>query len=430
MQRTRAFENSRQAVPDRGVDSSAPRSTPLTLVAGAVAGDNLESVAATVADALACPVAIAIPALGDPVVCPPGSLGDEGTAAIAAHAVAVGEGREVRAPDPIVEAVAVRIGEQIVGIVAAAARTAGGAADANATGSDAPPERRAWLDAAAAAASVTALIGDAQATGTQGSSEGLLAEVAAGPPDDLPGWLARARRLGLELGAGAVAVSARRAPTVGNDHPAESRGDDRALLDELSHEPGAVIAALRAGRIVALAPASPRGTSEAAGELAARLRAEGMAVATSAPRKDPAALHEAVREAELLAELGSSPEAQRAGQDETYRLLIGVLLRDRAELEQLRNSTITPLADYDGRHDTELLATLRAFLTHDGSTTETAEAMQLHRHTVGYRLSRVHEVSGLSPYESDGRERLSLGIKAGHILAADRRLDQEIAPGP
>jgi hypothetical protein len=34
----------------------------------------------------------------------------------------------------------------------------------------------------------------------------------------------------------------------------------------------------------------------------------------------------------------------------------------------------------------------------------------------------VHEVSGLSPYESDGRERLSLGIKASQILDAERRL--------
>ena len=67
--------------------------------------------------------------------------------------------------------------------------------------------------------------------------------------------------------------------------------------------------------------------------------------------------------------------------------------------------------------------TLKAFLAHDGSTTETADAMALHRHTVGYRLSRVHEVSGLSPYESDGRERLSLGLKAHQILEAQQRLD-------
>ena len=152
---------------------SAPRSTPLTLVAGAVAGDTLESVAASVADALGCPVAIAIPAHGPPVVSPPGSLTDEAIAAID-------------------DAVPVRIGEQVVGIVAAGA---GGAS----------AERRAWLEAAAAAASVTALIKDAPGPD---SGAALVAEVAAGPPGDLPDVLARARRLGVDLSAGGVALSA------------------------------------------------------------------------------------------------------------------------------------------------------------------------------------------------------------------------------
>jgi purine catabolism regulator len=135
-------------------------------------------------------------------------------------------------------------------------------------------------------------------------------------------------------------------------------------------------------------------------------------------------LGEAVREAMLLAELSAASEAAVTGQEETYRLLIGVLLRDPAELELLRTQTVSPLAVYDSEHDTELLVTLETFLAHHGSTTETAEAMQLHRHTVGYRLSRVQEVSGLSPYESDGRERLSLGLKAAQILAASERLSQ------
>ena len=56
--------------------------------------------------------------------------------------------------------------------------------------------------------------------------------------------------------------------------------------------------------------------------------------------------------------------------------------------------------------------------------------MQLHRHTVGYRLTRVQEVSGLSPYESDGRERLSLGIKAHRILEADTQRARGLGRGP
>jgi DNA-binding PucR family transcriptional regulator len=128
----------------------------------------------------------------------------------------------------------------------------------------------------------------------------------------------------------------------------------------------------------------------------------------------------ALREAELLRELGPTADVQ----EQTYRLLVGVLVSDPGELERLRAETIASLTAYDSEHGTELVATLREFLFCDGSTTETAERMRLHRHTVGYRLARVHEVSGLSPYESHGRERLSLGLKADQILAANERLSK------
>jgi DNA-binding PucR family transcriptional regulator len=142
------------------------------------------------------------------------------------------------------------------------------------------------------------------------------------------------------------------------------------------------------------------------------------ASAASRPTPLPADPRDALRKARMMFRLSARPAALPRGQEETYRLLIGVLLHDREELEQLAASTILPLAQYDAEHDTDLVATLRAFLAHHGSTTETAEAMGLHRHTVGYRLTRVHAVCGLSPYESDGRERLGLGLKAREILEA------------
>jgi len=185
-----------------------------------------------------------------------------------------------------------------------------------------------------------------------------------------------------------------------------------------------IIAELEPGCVVGLVPLAGEPAAERdAAALAGRLQDAGFeACGVSAARREPSLLGEAVREAMLLTELALAPEAALAGQEATYRLLIGVLLRDPDELEQLRARTITPLLAYDAEHDTELLVTLGTFLAHHGSTTETAEVMGLHRHTVGYRLPRVHEVSGLSPYESDGRERLSLGLKAAQILAAQERL--------
>jgi purine catabolism regulator len=187
----------------------------------------------------------------------------------------------------------------------------------------------------------------------------------------------------------------------------------------LAEPPGALLARLADGRMLGLLPLAPGGLDSEA--LVAELAAGATSIGLSAPRDEPAGLHEALREAELLAELLAGPDSMLPGQEETYRLLIRVLLRDPAQLQQLRADTVSALERYDAEHVTELLATLRAFLAHHGSTTDTAEAMSLHRHTVGYRLARVHEVSGLSPYESDGRERLSLGLKAHQILEADQQ---------
>jgi len=420
MQRARALENSRQTAQDRGAESSAPRSTPLTLVAGAVAGDDLGRIAAAVAKALDCPVAIAIPALGGAVIGPPGSLAAEQAREIEIHATSLINGESPSVPAIVADAVEVRIGEQTVGIVAAARAEPAGRDGASPGGTALVSDRRSWLDAAAAAASVTALLREAHGIEDRGSSQALIAELAAGLPDDLPAFVARARRRGLELGGGAVAICARRGPSA-NGHPPGLSDQDRELVDELQAGPGVLVAELGGSQIVVVAPLAGAGSTESALALAEMLRARGLEVAVSGARREPALLHQAVHEAQLLAELAFTPDLQ-AAQEETYRLLVRVLLGDREELEQLRDQTITPLADYDARHDTELLATLRAFLVHDGSTTETADAMKLHRHTVGYRLSRVHEVSGLSPYESDGRERLSLGIKAHEILDAERRL--------
>jgi PucR C-terminal helix-turn-helix domain len=402
MRRARASEDGPRSAQGRDAGTSPSRPTPLTLVAGAVAGDSLDSVAATVAAALSCPVAIAIPALGEPVVAPPGSLTAATAATLVAHAAAATsvDGAAVAAaavPAAVEDSVAVQIADQVVGIVAAVRN---GAETPSGDGVTAG-ERLAWLEAAAAAASVTALIREAHAPDPVGSAADLLAEISAGPPSDLQALLARGRRLGVELSAGGVVISARGTAARG---PSAEPGVDEG-----------VVVARAPGRLRAIAR-----DEEASRALVARLRDDGLATAF-AVRRDPALLHEALLEAELLAELGAG-QLEAAGAQETYRLLIGVLLRDRNELEHLRDRTVASLSDYDREHDTELVATLRAFLTHDGSTTETAEAMRLHRHTVGYRLSRVHEVSGLSPYESGGRERLSLGIKAQEILDAEHRV--------
>jgi hypothetical protein len=253
---------------------------------------------------------------------------------------------------------------------------------------------------------------DVQEGGVGDSRRALLGQLRAAPPADVAAMVAHARRLGFDLSSGAVGICA--VPRAG------ATGD--VAEDWLSRLP-ALLADI-GGKVCGLVPLSsplPNGGAEA---VAAELAEHELVVAVSSPRRDAAMLHDALQEAELLVALASSPDTALPGQEDTYRLLIGVKLRDPDELERLRAQTISQLVIYDAEHETELVATLQAFLTHDGSTTDTAEAMHLHRHTVGYRLARVHEVSGLSPYESDGRERLSLGLKSDHIIRAAEHLSE------
>lgn len=379
--------------------TSASQPTPLAIVASAVAGDGIERVARSASEALGHPVAIVLPSLGAPVVWPADAVPAELLDALVGYATAVAGGRTVPtgAPEVVGHAVPIRIGQEVVGVVAAIAGN--GTASSSASADD-----PAWLEAAAAAVAVTRLL-PGEPTG---SVHAVLESLVAGRTDDVDAVIAHARRLGFDLGAGVIAVCGRGHGTV-----------------EGIEAGGALVAALPRRDVVGLVPlADERLADRQALALAGLLREAGFEVGVSGPRRQPALLHEAVREAMLLAELAGAPDATFAGQEETYRLLIGVLVRDPHEVELLREHTISPLLAYDAEHDTELLGTLETFLARHGSTTETAETMRLHRHTVGYRLSRVQEVSGLSPYESDGRERLSLGLKAAQILAADERLSQ------
>lgn len=380
------------------------QATPLAIVSSAVAGDGIERVARSASEAIGHPVAIILPAVGAPVVWPSGALAADVLGELVDHALALAGGGVAEAPVAVGHVEPIRIGQEVVGIVAT---TAGVAVNGAGSGSSEGPAD--WLEATAAAAAVTRLM-HGGVEGEEGDlARALLGALVAGPPAEIPSLIADAHRLGVDLSGGAIAVCGRGARIGGVVAGCE----------------GLLVAELGSGRVVGLvALTDERAAERRAGELAEKFTEDGFVVGVSAPRRQPGLLHEALREAMLLAELLSTPEAGVAGQEETYRLLIGVLLRDPGELEQLRARTISPLVAYDAEHDTELLVTLANFLAHHGSTTETAEAMRLHRHTVGYRLSRVFEVSGLSPYESDGRERLSLGLKAAQILAADERLSQ------
>jgi hypothetical protein len=99
-----------------------------------------------------------------------------------------------------------------------------------------------------------------------------------------------------------------------------------------------------------------------------------------------------------------------------YRLLLSAMSENPSELQRFYAETVEPLVAYDEQYETELLQTLTTFLAADGNVAGTAQRLFTHRHTVYYRLERVRELTGLDVSSSDGRERLSLGLKAMRVL--------------
>jgi sugar diacid utilization regulator len=264
------------------------------------------------------------------------------------------------------------------------------------------------------------------------SAEALAAFLRAVLDRDLSGRediLARAGELGLDLVEGATVVVARAHSHV----PTEDGWRQRvlAVADRGARAvvPGAV-AALAArteapgAEIVVVLPGGGDGaaarTAEAIlRELQSALPGHTFALGRSRPATDPADLHRAGAEALLAANVaeGDVDRPVLAFEESgAYRLLLSAMSEDPAELQRFYAETVEPLVAYDEQYETGLVQTVEAFLEADGNVAGTAQRLFTHRHTIRYRLERVKELSGLDVGSTDGREKLSLGLKAMRVL--------------
>jgi sugar diacid utilization regulator len=154
-------------------------------------------------------------------------------------------------------------------------------------------------------------------------------------------------------------------------------------------------------------------------ELQSALAGYTFAVGRSRIAEDPADLRRAGGEALLAANVaeGQASDGVLAfEQTGAYRLLLSSMTENPDELRRFYSETVEPLVAYDEQYETELLQTLETFLEADGNVAGTAQRLFTHRHTIYYRLERVRELTGLDVSSSDGREKLSLGLKAMRVL--------------
>jgi purine catabolism regulator len=100
----------------------------------------------------------------------------------------------------------------------------------------------------------------------------------------------------------------------------------------------------------------------------------------------------------------------------SYRLLLDIWERDPDQVRALYEESIGPVDAYDRANGTQLVLTLATFFANNESLTKTASDLYAHRHTIRYRLEKIAEVSGLSVFQTEHKERLGLGLKARSLF--------------
>lgn len=240
--------------------------------------------------------------------------------------------------------------------------------------------------------------------------------------DDL---IARGKELGTDVSSGSSVAVVRA-------HPRNPTEDDwrRRLLaiaarGARSIAAGSIAAPTEgeAGEVVLLMPDADgeigrRVAAAVLRELDAGLGGFAFALGRSRRVQDPLDLQRAYDEAMLALNVveGDSERTVLAYEETgTYQLLLPYM-SDPAELKRFYAETVRPLVAYDEQYETDLLGTLATFLDCDANVNATASRLITHRHTIRYRFERVRELTGLDVSSTDGREKLSLGLKAMRVL--------------
>lgn len=89
---------------------------------------------------------------------------------------------------------------------------------------------------------------------------------------------------------------------------------------------------------------------------------------------------------------------------------------DRDALRHFCQSSIGPLLTHDQEHGTQFTMTLEYYFAHNGSITDAARHMYIHRNTYIYRLEKIKALLGTDLRNPRKLLELQLGLMADHIL--------------
>jgi len=101
-------------------------------------------------------------------------------------------------------------------------------------------------------------------------------------------------------------------------------------------------------------------------------------------------------------------------------LLYHFLRVEPALLERFVDQMLGPLIAYDERRKGELIKTIEAYFSADGSVKMAGQMLFAHPHTVTYRLKQVEKLTGWSLRDPEDKLRLQLALRADRLARARR----------
>ncbi len=97
-----------------------------------------------------------------------------------------------------------------------------------------------------------------------------------------------------------------------------------------------------------------------------------------------------------------------------YSLLTNI--NDRKILDEYYHDNFDDLVEYDKANKSELLKTLKVYLSNNCRMTEAAKQLYIHENTLKYRLNKIETISGCDLRDFQQLCQLDIGVKVGKLL--------------
>jgi purine catabolism regulator len=151
------------------------------------------------------------------------------------------------------------------------------------------------------------------------------------------------------------------------------------------------------------------------GALAPFARALGGCRVGVGERSSPADVRRSYLSAQLALKAAPSTSAL-ATQDDLGSFAVLLRSQPRSTLEGYVRAVLGPLIDRDQARNSDLLASVRAFVEAGGRWEPGAEALSVHRHTLRYRIHQAEELLGRDLSSPRDQLEILLALKAAEIL--------------